>query len=184
MTSRPEPDAPAHVSAALDRLGLPLDEDYPVSKAAPAQPTLGQAEIEAHGGAWWKLRAELLEASAVKHAEYSAELRGKVQSALASQNAAEARATQLNTALTSLQAQLAAAMARDEAWVNDLPKPCDGKEQYAFEAWAKENHYDMNEHPLHYIFLDPKTNAARMGWNACIKYMRAALPAAAPDAQP
>lgn len=44
MTPRPEPDAPAHVSAALDRLGLPLDEDYPVSQAAPAQPTPAQPE--------------------------------------------------------------------------------------------------------------------------------------------
>lgn len=47
MTPRPEPHAPAHVSAALDRLGLQLDEDYPVSKPAPARPTPTQAEIEA-----------------------------------------------------------------------------------------------------------------------------------------
>ena len=72
------------------------------------------AEIEAHAGAWWKLRAELLEASAAKHAEYSAELRQKVQSALARQNAAEARATQLSAALTALQADLAAAVSRVE----------------------------------------------------------------------
>ena len=77
---------------------------------------------------------------------------------------------ELAATITVLQAERDAAVARAEA-AEGLPKPCDGKEQYAFEAWAKENHYDMNEHPLHYIFIDPKTNAARMGWNACIKYM-------------
>jgi hypothetical protein len=52
------------------------------------------------------------------------------------------------------------------------PYNCDGKEQFAFEAWAKEQRYDMNEHPLHYLFTDPKTYAARMGWNAAIAYCR------------
>lgn len=52
------------------------------------------------------------------------------------------------------------------------PQACDGKEQYAFEAWASSKHYDMHEHPLHYIFMDPKTNAARMGWNAALRYVR------------
>lgn len=52
------------------------------------------------------------------------------------------------------------------------PQACDGKEQYAFEAWAVSNSYDMNEHPLHYIFLDGKTNAARRGWSAALEYVR------------
>lgn len=52
------------------------------------------------------------------------------------------------------------------------PQACDGKEQYAFEAWASESRYDMHEHPMHYIFMDPKTNAARMGWNAALQYVR------------
>lgn len=48
-------------------------------------------------------------------------------------------------------------------------KPCNG-EQYLFEEWAKRNRYDMCEHPLHYIFMDAKTNAARMGWKAALAY--------------
>ena len=56
--------------------------------------------------------------------------------------------------------------------LNALTSNCDGKEQYAFEAWAKSQHYDMHEHPLHYLFLDPKTGAAREGWNASIRYCR------------
>lgn len=52
------------------------------------------------------------------------------------------------------------------------PQACDGKEQLAFEAWAVSQRYDMHEHPLHYIFMDPKTSAARMGWNAALKYVR------------
>lgn len=54
----------------------------------------------------------------------------------------------------------------------DMPDTCDGKEQYAFEDWAKSNHYDMHEHPLHYLFLDKRTSAARDGWRAAIKYCR------------
>jgi multidrug efflux pump subunit AcrA (membrane-fusion protein) len=72
-------------------------------------------------------------------------------------------------------AQAALATARADALREAAPKPCDGKEQYAFEAWAKGEGYNMQEHPLHYIFLAPKTNAARMGWNACILYQRAAI---------
>lgn len=51
-----------------------------------------------------------------------------------------------------------------------LVSNCDGKEQEAFETWAKSKRYDMHEHPLHYLFLDPKTNAAREGWNEAIRY--------------
>lgn len=57
----------------------------------------------------------------------------------------------------------------------ELPNNCDGKEQYAFEAWAKAQGFDMHEHPLHYLFLDPKTNAAREAWNECIRYCRRAV---------
>lgn len=52
------------------------------------------------------------------------------------------------------------------------PQACDGKEQLAFEAWAVSQRYDMHEHPLHYIFMDPKTSAARLGWNAALRYVR------------
>lgn len=44
------------------------------------------------------------------------------------------------------------------------------EEQKAFEAWATEHRYDMHQHPLHYLFLDQKTNAARKGWNAALRY--------------
>lgn len=58
---------------------------------------------------------------------------------------------------------------------------CEG-EQERFEAWAKTARYDMSEHPLHYIFTDPVTNAARRGWNAALSYVRdaAELLSAAP----
>ncbi|MCK2149470.1 hypothetical protein MYE70_10370 [Marinobacter alexandrii] len=51
---------------------------------------------------------------------------------------------------------------------------CDGKEQYAFEDFAKSQNMDMHEHPLHYLFLNPETDAARKGWKAAIEYCRAA----------
>lgn len=43
-------------------------------------------------------------------------------------------------------------------------------EQEAFEAWAQENGYDMSTHPLHWLFLDEKTYAARQGWKAGLVY--------------
>jgi hypothetical protein len=58
------------------------------------------------------------------------------------------------------------------------PQDCDGKEQLAFETWAASNRYDMHEHPLHYLFMDPKTNAARQGWKAALQYVRDEFPAA------
>lgn len=59
--------------------------------------------------------------------------------------------------------------------IQDRFEACDGYEQPAFEAWAKRERYAMHEHPLHYIFMDEKTNAARMGWNAALAYVRAVL---------
>lgn len=50
-------------------------------------------------------------------------------------------------------------------------KSCDG-EQYKFEEWAKAERYDMEEHPLHYLFMNAKTNAARMGWKAALRYVK------------
>lgn len=44
------------------------------------------------------------------------------------------------------------------------------EEQKAFEAWASERQYDMVQHPLHYLFLDKKTDAARTGWSAALRY--------------
>lgn len=51
-----------------------------------------------------------------------------------------------------------------------LPGVCDGKEQNAFEAWAKSQNYDMQQHPLHYLFLDNPTYHARDGWKAGLVY--------------
>lgn len=51
-----------------------------------------------------------------------------------------------------------------------LPKRCDGIEQPAFEEWARAQGYDMTEHPLHYLFLDAKTDAARQGRAAGLKH--------------
>lgn len=47
-----------------------------------------------------------------------------------------------------------------------LPATCDGIEQDAFEAWAKNERYDMAKHPLHWLFLDTRTYHARQGWKA------------------
>jgi hypothetical protein len=61
----------------------------------------------------------------------------------------------------------------DTQAILNMPAVCDGKEQYAFEAWAKSQNFDMDEHPLHYLFLDAKTDAARQAWKAAIEYCRA-----------
>ncbi len=39
----------------------------------------------------------------------------------------------------------------------------------AFEEWAKSEGYDMTEHPLHYLFLNERTYAARQGWKAALR---------------
>lgn len=59
---------------------------------------------------------------------------------------------------------------RPSALVEGLVKTCDGKEQLAFEEWANSNHFDMHEHPMHYLFMDKETNAARKGWREAIRY--------------
>ena len=56
-----------------------------------------------------------------------------------------------------------------------LPDTCDGKEQRAFEDWAKSRDMDMSEHPLHYLFLDKETAVARNAWRAAIEYTHQAL---------
>jgi hypothetical protein len=52
----------------------------------------------------------------------------------------------------------------------DIPNVCDGKEQYAFLAWAKEENYDMTEHPIHWLFTDPAMYQTRRGWMAAVAY--------------
>ncbi|WP_439398779.1 hypothetical protein ACRQ5Q_15340 [Bradyrhizobium sp. PMVTL-01] len=48
-------------------------------------------------------------------------------------------------------------------------------EHTEFEKWAASKKYDMHEHPLHYLFMDPKTNAARQGWKAALRYVSSHL---------
>lgn len=50
------------------------------------------------------------------------------------------------------------------------PATCDGKEQHAFEDWARRTNYCMDQHPMFYLFMDSKTNAARQGWRAGLDY--------------
>lgn len=52
-----------------------------------------------------------------------------------------------------------------------LPKSNDGKEQDAFESWAAGEKYDMTTHPLHWLFLNERTYAARQGWKAALEYV-------------
>jgi hypothetical protein len=52
-------------------------------------------------------------------------------------------------------------------------------EQARFERWAASQRYDLQQHPLHYLFLNERTAAARAGWNSALAYARQA-PAALP----
>lgn len=54
----------------------------------------------------------------------------------------------------------------------ELSQDSNHQEQRAFEAWASSHGYVMHEHPLHYLFMDPKTDAARQGWKAALQYAR------------
>lgn len=56
-----------------------------------------------------------------------------------------------------------------------LPDVCDGKEQPAFEAHLKHDQLPTDTHPLHYIFLDERSSAARHAWRAAITYCRRAV---------
>ncbi|MCJ2084198.1 hypothetical protein [Methylobacterium sp. J-090] len=50
--------------------------------------------------------------------------------------------------------------------------PCLDEEIEAWETWAKDQKFDMEEHPLHYLFMDAKTAAARHGWKAGLAFAR------------
>ncbi len=79
------------------------------------------------------------------------------------------------------------AQAEVQAQPVEWPATCDGHEQEAWEAWAKSERHDMSEHPLHYLFLNERTNAARQGWKAGLVYAVAQMqqrPLPAPQAQP
>lgn len=66
-------------------------------------------------------------------------------------------ATMLRSALVDVPA------VESEPVANAIPS---WKDQAAFEEWAATERYEMHQHPLHYLFLDPKTAAARNGWKA------------------
>ena len=75
---------------------------------------------------------------------------------------------------------------RDEAALPEpaWPATCDGVEQPAFEAWANSQRFDMTEHPLHYLFMDAKTDAARRAWKAGLIHAVDRMKAIPPQAQP
>lgn len=54
-------------------------------------------------------------------------------------------------------------------------------EAEAFEQWAEEQKYDMTTHPLHWLFLNERTHAARQGWKAGRAFEAARQPAPEPD---
>ncbi|UEM08564.1 hypothetical protein J4G43_027700 [Bradyrhizobium barranii subsp. barranii] len=61
-----------------------------------------------------------------------------------------------------------------ESQLTDVLASCKG-EHLKFEEWAAGEKYDMHEHPLHYLFIDAKTNAARQGWKAALRYVASTL---------
>lgn len=44
-------------------------------------------------------------------------------------------------------------------------------EHTAFENFANSQELDMRMHPLHYLFLDKKTDFARSVWKSCLNYV-------------
>jgi hypothetical protein len=59
-----------------------------------------------------------------------------------------------------------------------VPRSNDGKEQVAFEEWARGQGYAMDTHPIHWLFLDSRTAAARDGWRSALDYVTQSLAAA------
>jgi hypothetical protein len=53
-----------------------------------------------------------------------------------------------------------------------LPDVCDGKEQDAFEQFLRDRKMSTITHPIHWLFLDAKSYAAREAWKAAISYCR------------
>lgn len=82
--------------------------------------------------------------------------------------------TAAHTELEQMKVERDVALAR----LAKLPDTCDGKEQEAFEVFANADHFDMSQHPLHYLFLNSETSAARQGWKAAILYCRKQVDAA------
>jgi hypothetical protein len=51
-----------------------------------------------------------------------------------------------------------------------IPDDNDGIEQDAFEEWAAKERFSMEQHPLHWLFLDRETSAARRGWRGALQH--------------
>jgi hypothetical protein len=62
----------------------------------------------------------------------------------------------------------------------DALKPSSKQEVEAFEKWAADKRYDMTTHPLHWLFLNERTHAARQGWNAALEFERSKTAPAQP----
>lgn len=52
-----------------------------------------------------------------------------------------------------------------------LPSVCDGREQDAFEDFAKKQGCNMSQHPIHWLFLNEVTAAVRTGWKGALEYV-------------
>jgi len=61
---------------------------------------------------------------------------------------------------------------------------CSPQEIAAFERWAAAQRYEMQTHPLHWLFLNERTNAARQGWKAALEFAREAHQPAQEQAEP
>lgn len=58
-----------------------------------------------------------------------------------------------------------------EEVIKSVPTVCDGKEEAAFEDYARSEGLDLSQHPIHYLFLDGKTYQARSAWRECLVYV-------------
>ena len=65
---------------------------------------------------------------------------------------------------------VASAERQSGALVKVIPHDNDGIEQDAFEEWAEAEGYDTQQHPLHFLFLNARTDAAREGWRAGLRH--------------
>lgn len=85
-----------------------------------------------------------------------------------------AQADKIDAQADEITALRAKVKSQAEAWDDLLKASTDnnGVEQQAFEDWAQDNNYDMHQHPLHWLFLNPKTDAARQGWKGAMGHVK------------
>lgn len=85
----------------------------------------------------------------------------------------KARLSTAPDAITALRAALAEPVEREPNIPGLAADPS------AFVRWASKAGYDMTSHPLHFLFLNEKTAAARAGWKAACDFYTATQPKAA-----